>query len=80
MLAFIFALGLGNAGMLPPAHESYDLCASVALPLSVALGLMSAAAQRGQSLVLKAPSPDTAGSRKRRSATAQPFRTSLPVF
>ena len=72
MLAFIFALGLGNAGMLPPAHESYDLCASVALPLSVALGLMSAAAPTAEAA--------EAGSVVGQSPANAPMRPMLLAF
>ena len=43
MLAFAFALGLSNAGLLPTAHPLYAAVSSHALPLAVALSLISAA-------------------------------------
>jgi hypothetical protein len=42
LLAFTFALGIANIGLLPGTHPYYDFCASKLLPLSVALGLLSA--------------------------------------
>ena len=44
MLAFCFALALSNVGLLPAAHPLYDACATMVLPFSVALGLLSSAA------------------------------------
>ena len=43
MLAFAFALGLSNAGLLPTAHPLYVAVSSHVLPLAVALSLISAA-------------------------------------
>ena len=43
MLGFTFALGLSNAGLLPTAHPLYATVSSHALPLAVALSLISAA-------------------------------------
>ena len=47
MLAFTFALGLSNVGVLPATHAGYDACVGVALPLSVSMGLLSAPAAAG---------------------------------
>ena len=44
MLAFTFALICSNLGLLPAVSPFYDACATTALPLSVALGLLAAAA------------------------------------
>ena len=44
MLAFAFALSLSNAGLLPASHPLYEQCTTTVLPLSVALGLLAAAA------------------------------------
>lgn len=44
MLAFSIAGSFGNLGWLPPVSPIYEACAHSALPLSVALGLLSAAA------------------------------------
>ena len=43
MLAFTFALICSNLGLLPAVSPFYDACATTALPLSVALGLLAAA-------------------------------------
>ena len=47
MLAFGLSLGLSNAGLLPLTHAFYELCARSALPMAVALGLLSAGPPAG---------------------------------
>ena len=45
MCSFLAALTMSNLGVMAATHPWYDACASVALPLAVALSLLSAAGE-----------------------------------
>ena len=47
MCSFLAALAMSNTGVMAAAHPWYDGCASVALPLAVALSLLSAPGEGG---------------------------------